>query len=76
MTRGARVVSVITPRERRMKNLLKRLVREDEGQDLVEYALLIAGIGLVVMTGVETLGTAIDAAYTRLIGDVNQINAD
>jgi Flp pilus assembly pilin Flp len=57
-----------------MKNLLKRLVREDEGQDLVEYALLIAGIGLIVMTGVNTLGTAIDGAYDRLIADVNEIN--
>jgi pilus assembly protein Flp/PilA len=56
-----------------MKNLLQRFVREEDGQDLVEYALLIAGIGLLVMTGVNTLGTAINAFYTRLITAVNGI---
>ena len=57
-----------------MKNLLKRLVREEQGQDLVEYALLVGGIGLVVITGANDLGTAIDAAYQRIETDVAAIN--
>ncbi len=57
-----------------MKNLLMRLVREEQGQDLVEYALLVGGIGLVVITGANDLGTAIDAAYGRIEGDVAAIN--
>jgi pilus assembly protein Flp/PilA len=61
------------PGERRMKNLLKRLVREEDGQDLVEYGLLVAGIGLLVMTGVNNLGTAINAFYTELITAVGNI---
>lgn len=57
-----------------MKKLLKRLVCEEQGQDLVEYALLVGGIGLVVITGAQDLGTAIDAAYQRIETDVAAIN--
>ena len=56
-----------------MLNLLKQLVREEQGQDLVEYALLVGGIGLVVITGAEDLGTAIDEAYSRIEADVDAI---
>ena len=56
-----------------MKNLLKRFVCEEQGQDLVEYALLVGGIGLVVITGANDLGTAIDAAYGRIEGRVGTI---
>jgi pilus assembly protein Flp/PilA len=47
-----------------MSRLFLRFVREDEGQDLVEYAMLIALIALIAVTGVTTLGTAISAYYT------------
>ncbi len=32
-----------------MKNLLKRLVVEEQGQDVIEYALLAAGISIAVI---------------------------
>ena len=32
-----------------MKNLLKRLVSEERGQDVIEYALLAAGISIIVI---------------------------
>jgi Flp pilus assembly pilin Flp len=37
-----------------MKDFLARLWREDEGQDLVEYALLLV---LLVLAAVGTIGT-------------------
>lgn len=37
-----------------MKEFLARLWREDEGQDLVEYALLLV---LLVLAAVGTIGT-------------------
>ena len=49
-----------------MKNLLKRLVREEQGQDIVEYVLLCAGIGLVVLTGVNAFGTQMNTIYGAL----------
>jgi pilus assembly protein Flp/PilA len=50
-----------------MKGLLARFVREEEGQDLVEYALLVGFIGLVAVTGVTALGNAINTYYGTTI---------
>lgn len=49
-----------------MKNLIARFVREDEGQDLVEYALLIAFIALACIVGLTNLGTAINQTYNSI----------
>jgi pilus assembly protein Flp/PilA len=49
-----------------MKNLLVRFVREDEGQDLVEYALLITFIALACIIGMQNLGTAINNKYNSI----------
>ena len=47
-----------------MKNLFVRFVREDGGQDLIEYALLAALIAIVSIVTLEPLGTAISGAWT------------
>jgi pilus assembly protein Flp/PilA len=49
-----------------MSRLFRRFVREDEGQDLVEYAMLITLIALGAVVGVTALGTAIDGYYTTI----------
>ena len=49
-----------------MKSLLVRFVREDEGQDLVEYALLITFIALACIVGMQNLGTAISNKYNDI----------
>lgn len=49
-----------------MKNLFKRFVREEEGQDLIEYALLIVFIALVVVLVLGPLGTAVATVYTNI----------
>ena len=49
-----------------MTCLLVRLAREDDGQDLVEYALLITFIALACIVGMQQLGTAINNKYTSL----------
>jgi pilus assembly protein Flp/PilA len=49
-----------------MKNLFNRFVREEEGQDLVEYALLIAFIALACIIGLQNLGTAINKTYNSI----------
>jgi pilus assembly protein Flp/PilA len=54
--RGTRVVT----------SLLVRLAREDDGQDLVEYSLLITFIALACIVGMQQLGTAINNKYTSL----------
>ncbi len=63
-----------------MKNLIARFVREEEGQDLVEYALLIAFIALACIIGLQNLGTAINNTYNSIssqpVGRVGQLDAD
>jgi pilus assembly protein Flp/PilA len=51
-----------------MKNLVARLVREDSGQDLVEYALLVSLIALVVVSGMGTISTALNNLFGRVGG--------
>lgn len=41
--------------------IMKRLVREEEGQGMVEYALIIALIAVVAAAGVRALGVDISA---------------
>lgn len=49
-----------------MQNLLVRLMRDDEGQDLVEYAMLVSLIALLCIAGVTAFGGAVNAYFTRL----------
>jgi Flp pilus assembly pilin Flp len=49
-----------------MKNLLKRLMTEDRGQDVIEYALLAAGISIVAIPTVPAIGTAVNNVYIRV----------
>jgi Flp pilus assembly pilin Flp len=46
-----------------MNRLFLRFVCEDDGQDLVEYALLITFIALACILGMQNLGTAINTKY-------------
>ncbi len=52
------------------KHLLSRVVREDDGQDLIEYALLATLIALVAGVGAASLGTNLNTWYTNMAGKV------
>jgi pilus assembly protein Flp/PilA len=45
---------------------LRSLVRDDSGQDLLEYALLIALIALVCVAAVGLAGTAVKNIFTAI----------
>ena len=47
-------------------NYLRAFVRNDEGQDLLEYALLVALIAIVCIIAVGTTGTNVNAIFTRI----------
>ena len=53
-----------------MTKMLVSLVRDQEGQDLVEYAMLVALIALVAAVGVRAFGTAVSGWFTGLAGSV------
>ena len=47
-----------------MKKLLSRLWKEEDGQDLTEYALLVVLVGLASVTAMGSLATAISKAFS------------
>jgi Flp pilus assembly pilin Flp len=49
-----------------MKGLMGRFVREDEGQDLIEYALLGAFVSIAAVVGANFLGTKLKGWYTGI----------
>jgi pilus assembly protein Flp/PilA len=56
-----------------MKNLIRRFVREDEGQDLIEYALLAGFISLVAVTAITNVGTGVNGVYNNINSQVAKI---
>jgi pilus assembly protein Flp/PilA len=50
-------------REETTMNFLKRLWKEEEGQDLVEYALLVVLLALAATVGMGKLATAINNTF-------------
>jgi pilus assembly protein Flp/PilA len=48
-----------------MKNILKRLWKEQEGQDLIEYVLLIALVGLATAAAFPPIVAAISGVFTK-----------
>jgi Flp pilus assembly pilin Flp len=51
-----------------MQNLMKRFVREEAGQDLIEYALLGSFVSLAAYLGANYLGTALNSWYSAVGG--------
>jgi Flp pilus assembly pilin Flp len=56
-----------------MKALLIRFIRDEQGQDLVEYALIVAAVGLALITTVNQLQQAIVSLYQSITGDLASI---
>ena len=46
-----------------MKNLINRFVREEAGQDLIEYALLAGLISLVCVLAITNAGGAVSTLF-------------
>ena len=58
-----------------MKNFFLRLWQEEQGQDLVEYALIVAAVGLALITTVNQLSTAIVSLYSSITQGLTSIGA-
>jgi pilus assembly protein Flp/PilA len=57
-----------------MKALIGKLVRDDSGQDLIEYALLAGFISLVAIAAITLLGGGINTVFGSLAGKVGEIS--
>ena len=52
---------------------IKMFVRDEQGQDLVEYALIVAAVGLALITTVNQLSQGIVSLYSSITGDLSSI---
>ncbi len=53
-----------------MSQHVQRFLHDEEGQDIVEYGLLIATIAIVVLIGAGAFGNAINAWFATLAGHI------
>jgi pilus assembly protein Flp/PilA len=54
-------------------NLLKDFIREQEGQDAIEYALLAGFVSLAIVSLISSLGDGLKTVYTNLGTQVGNI---
>jgi pilus assembly protein Flp/PilA len=50
-----------------MKNLMIRLWKEEEGQDLTEYALLLVLLSLAAVASLSSLAVAINGVFSKAV---------
>jgi Flp pilus assembly pilin Flp len=48
-----------------MRQLLNRMWQDDEGQDIAEYALMLAVILVIVITVVTAIGTNANSIFSK-----------
>ncbi len=58
-----------------IKAFVVRFIREEQGQDLVEYALIVAAVGLALITTVNTLSQAVVSLYSSITQGLASIGA-
>ena len=54
----------------RLVMFVNRLVRTDEGQDLLEYAMLVALIALACVVAVTAAGTKVQAVFEQVVSQI------
>ena len=58
-----------------MKNLIARFLRDEQGQDIIEYALIGSFVSFGAYLGADILGTAYNDWFTGLGGSVDSAAA-
>ncbi|MGZ5917859.1 MAG: Flp family type IVb pilin [Methyloceanibacter sp.] len=51
-----------------MKSLFARFAKDESGATAIEYALIAAGIAVVIITAVNLVGTNLSAMFTGIAG--------
>lgn len=49
---------------------LKELLRDESGATAIEYGLIAAGISVVIITVVNTLGSQLKSTFTTMTSDL------
>jgi len=49
---------------------IKRFIREDDGQDMIEYALLASFISIVAIVALRAIGPLVNTIYQNIQGSL------
>lgn len=64
---------LITALTIRLQSLVQQIWRDESGQDLVEYALIVAAVGLALITTVNQLTQAVVSLYQSMTQGLGSI---
>jgi len=53
-----------------MRALMSKIFRREEGQSLVEYALIIALVAIALVVGLGSLQTGISGTFDTIVGSL------
>ena len=51
--------------------LVQRFLKDESGATAIEYGLMAAGISVVIITAVNSVGTSLKATFEAVAGAVN-----
>lgn len=57
-----------------MTKLLTRLMKDESGATAIEYGLIAALIGVAIITGARSLGSALNNKFSNLATTINTTN--
>jgi pilus assembly protein Flp/PilA len=56
-----------------MKTVLNRFIHEEEGANLVEYALLTGLVALAAITTLGGIATSVQSVYTKIKASIDKV---
>jgi len=56
---------------RKMKDILRRLCQEDEGQDIAEYAVMLAVILVIVVGTIRLIGSNANNVFSSVASSIH-----
>jgi pilus assembly protein Flp/PilA len=54
-----------------MIKLMKRLAQDEAGVTAIEYGLIAAGIGVAILTVVNSIGSSLTSVFTTVANDLS-----
>ncbi|MBS1809620.1 MAG: Flp family type IVb pilin [Acidobacteria bacterium] len=55
--------------------MIKQFLKDESGQDIVEYSLLLVLIGAVAVLILTGMGTSINGIFTKIANSLNTANS-
>jgi Flp pilus assembly pilin Flp len=70
ISRGSPPILLISLGENDMKDLLLKLLGQDEGQDIAEYAVMLAVILVIVVGTIRLIGTNANTVFSSVASSI------